>query len=617
MISPPFSTDLLTSKTIDPGSQLMVGLSFSPAATGPATQTVVLQSNGGSATLILSGTGVPLAGCTYSVAPPRLQFDQTIVGQTARLAVQFANLGDGNCTVSDIRIDPSSDSSFALASDQATSATVTPTAGSFPITVEFAPQQVGTAFQGSLSFQAGSPATAITIPLSGSAIPQPCTFQIQPSSVTFSNVAIGGSAMQSFQVMATSSATCTISNVALAADSDPSFALVTGQPTSGTATVGASFPVGVIFSPTTLVTNVIGHIQLHVAKPDTDQQVTLSGTALPCSVQIAPTQLNFGLTAPGTSITKTVSLTAGPSPCTISSVTVDPTGDPAFTLAAGQATLGTATATTPFSIAVTFAPTTAGALEISHLLFDTSPPSSPASVVLGGYSSLCPDPESNGSCPFATAPVYVNTWTELDSWDPATNIASLVTDFAPGVNYVSDIAIDGWGNLLAVEAGNGSASLYAVDVHSGAFTFLAGLADSTAAGLTFLADGRLVVAGSGVEILSPPTYTAQTLVPPGTFQTSGDVVGTPDGALYWTVQGGSALSADDLVRIDPSTGATTDLGSLPAQGVYGLSYENGTLYGFTNQGQVMTINPANPAASVVASVPGTWSGAATNPSVWP
>jgi hypothetical protein len=86
-------------------------------------------------------------------------------------------------------------------------------------------------------------------------------------------------------------------------------------------------------------------------------------------------------------------------------------------------------------------------------------------------------------------------------------------------------------------------------------------------------------------------------------------VASPDGSLYWSVQQGGN---DGLVRIDPSTGGLTLVGTLGASGVWGLAYAADTLYGYTSDGQYLIIDPTT-AASTVGSTPGSWYGATTNP----
>jgi len=113
-----------------------------------------------------------------------------------------------------------------------------------------------------------------------------------------------------------------------------------------------------------------------------------------------------------------------------------------------------------------------------------------------------------------------------------------------------------------------------------------------------------------VEI-DPSTGLTTPLVPPGRYETSGDVVGLPDGLLYWAVRDG-----DDLVVVDPDSGVTSVRGVIGVQRIYGLGYSGGMLYGFTDASQVLEIDPANGEITGEQVLPGEWWGATTNPVVW-
>ena len=112
--------------------------------------------------------------------------------------------------------------------------------------------------------------------------------------------------------------------------------------------------------------------------------------------------------------------------------------------------------------------------------------------------------------------------------------------------------------------------------------------------------------------LDPATgATLQELVPPGQYTTSGDIIALPDGYLYWSVTGGDAL-----VRIDPVSGGLTLIGNVGAPGIFGLAWAYGTLYGFTNDGNFLEIDPATAQVVSTAAIGATYWGAATNPVLW-
>ncbi len=219
-----------------------------------------------------------------------------------------------------------------------------------------------------------------------------------------------------------------------------------------------------------------------------------------------------------------------------------------------------------------------------------------------GVTVTIPDDE------IATEPVYINTSDALYSFDPSTARSTFVANFRPD-SQMTDIAIALDGRMYAASYED----LYQVNPTTGTTSFIRTLSDS-GTGLTFLADGRLVVAGAGVRVYDPTTWVDDVLVPAGRYYTSGDIIGLPDGYLYWTVSG--AGSGDLLVRIDPVTGATVELGSTRIYGVYGLGYAFGALYGFTSGDEVVELSTSSGAAMGWDPAPGSWWGATTNPVLW-
>lgn len=210
----------------------------------------------------------------------------------------------------------------------------------------------------------------------------------------------------------------------------------------------------------------------------------------------------------------------------------------------------------------------------------------------------------------ATEPVYINTSEELYSYDPQANRSTLIGTFTEGgrpfTEGMTDIAID----LNGIMYGGSYTALYRINPNTAAVTWVASLADEMT-GLTFVSDGRLVGAGMGVSFVDTNNGRLTTLVDEGRFQTSGDIVGLPDGKLYWTVVGG-----DDLVQVDPNTGNARNLGDVGWSKVYGLGYAYGVLYGFTSGGRVLEIDTGSAATLDDTHVPGGWWGATTNPVLW-
>ena len=210
----------------------------------------------------------------------------------------------------------------------------------------------------------------------------------------------------------------------------------------------------------------------------------------------------------------------------------------------------------------------------------------------------------------ATEAVYINTDSTLYSFDPATGVAMRIGDFLEGREPVAggmtDIAI----SLDGIMYGGSFDALYRINPSTGECTFVATL-DDTMTGLTFVSDGRLVGAGEAVSFVDTRTGRLTTLVPGGEYSTSGDIIGLPDGMLYWTVTGG-----DQLVQVDPDSGDTRRRGTIGVSAIYGLGYAYGDLYGFTSAGEIVTIDPTTGRPGSTEALSGRWWGATTNPVLW-
>lgn len=223
----------------------------------------------------------------------------------------------------------------------------------------------------------------------------------------------------------------------------------------------------------------------------------------------------------------------------------------------------------------------------------------------GGNQVDTSDPE------VASEPVYINSGSTLYAFDPVARTATELGQFRDsGVleSGMTDIAIDLSGHMYGVAY----TELYHINPTTAAITWV-GTLDDRANALTFLSDGTLVAAGDGGIITVDPTTLRQSKLGGRGFTSSGDIVGLPDGYLYWSVEAGTN---DNLVRVDPRTGVCTELGSIGAGGVFALGYADGELYGFTSQNKVVVIDSSTGRATRTDSLTGTWWGATTNPVLW-
>ncbi|MBC7692084.1 MAG: cadherin-like domain-containing protein [Methylotenera sp.] len=215
----------------------------------------------------------------------------------------------------------------------------------------------------------------------------------------------------------------------------------------------------------------------------------------------------------------------------------------------------------------------------------------------------------------AAEPVYGSSGSKLYRYDLASagsvEIGKFTIDGA-SVDNVFDTAISSDGLMYAV-AGN---ALYYVDANSAKMTLVTadGLASfKTIAGLTALPSGQLALAGDGISLYDITTKKLTTLVAPGQYETSGDIVALPDGFLYWVVK---TDGNNHLIRVNPKTAALVDVGSLGRDSIFGLGYAEGNLYGFAKNGDVFPINPETAAVGQSSRSEIFWYGATTNPVRW-
>lgn len=444
--------------------------------------------------------------------------------------------------------------------------------------------------------------------------PAVCTFTVEPMSVDFGSVTAGQTKNAGARVTNTGTAACPVTDIQIAAGSSPAFTLAAGEATSTSVAVGSSVPIIVTFAPATSSGTFQGTLDFAVA--GTAVQVPLSGTspapAAPCTYSVTPTSIGFGIVQVNATMTSGVVVknTGSSTPCSVSNVEIGAGSASAFTLATGQATTGTLAPGATMNIDVTFAPVDADSSFDGTLTFVVTPGTTETVPLNGATPGGCPDPNANGTCGSATAPVYVNTDTALYTFDPSTHTVTHVSDFADSGDAMWALAIDTNGVLLG--AGS-SGTLYTINVGTGKCTTVGSNAIGANA-MTVTITNQIVLAGGGtVQILDRTTYSVmQTLVSSGTYESSGDIVALPDGFLYWSVIGSGD---DELVKIDPTTGATSLMGTLPDSNVWGLAYAASTLFGFSNDSNYLVIDSSN-ASGTTGTTPQDWYDATSNPVDW-
>ena len=222
---------------------------------------------------------------------------------------------------------------------------------------------------------------------------------------------------------------------------------------------------------------------------------------------------------------------------------------------------------------------------------------------------------NNEEPPPADAPVYANTGGQLFEVEPITGERTLIgtfidADSGTAITPFVDIAIDLEGRMY----GGTFDALYQIDPSDATVREICA-PDAGMVALTFTSDGELIAGGDdGVHIININNCRVTALVTEGDYMTSGDLVGLPDGYLYWTVE---TSSRDGLVRVDPLTGDTTYIGDVGYSEIFGLGYDEGELFGFNSWGETITISPSTAEATeLIADDEMAWYGATTNPVQW-
>jgi hypothetical protein len=213
----------------------------------------------------------------------------------------------------------------------------------------------------------------------------------------------------------------------------------------------------------------------------------------------------------------------------------------------------------------------------------------------------------------AKAKIYANTSGDLYEIVPDDGYVNWIGSFFDDnglVDHFEDIAIDLQGHMYG---GTGD-YLYLINPMTGEVEEQCPLEIDTTA-LTFTSDGSLIIGTeNNLYILHLEDCSIDNLVSNSTHYTSGDIVGLPDGYLYWSVYG---EESDLLVRVDPISGIEQSIGPIGTNRLYGMGFANEQLYGFASDGSIFRIDSLE-AQSILASQHESlsWWGATTNPVLW-
>jgi len=240
----------------------------------------------------------------------------------------------------------------------------------------------------------------------------------------------------------------------------------------------------------------------------------------------------------------------------------------------------------------------------------------------GHDASVTGDGSGGGSNNPEVAFVYAHTASELYKVDPDTLNITKVGNFAwsNGSDTMTDIAIDKTGVMIGVSF----SAVYKVDVTTAAATRLSANLSGMFNGLSFVPAAMLGQTGDDVLVgtrnddglvfrIDRTSGVATQIGDMGGYASSGDLVAVTNFGTVLTADNG--FSSDRLVRLAPSTFAASPVGTdIGYADIWGVAFWKNKIFGFTNAGQFVTIDPMTGAGTLVQSNGPAWYGAAVTTS---
>jgi hypothetical protein len=242
----------------------------------------------------------------------------------------------------------------------------------------------------------------------------------------------------------------------------------------------------------------------------------------------------------------------------------------------------------------------------AELTPDSGAPVNPVKITAGA-----PDASNPGR-----TLVFAHTDADLYRIDPdkltVTKVGSFAWPAGKSSEQMTDIAIDRTGQMIGVSFYN----IYSVDPRTAACTLMAPL-EGEFNGLTFISNQGgpedLVAASREPDAIYRLDAHAGTVKLIGSYGTgllsSGDVVSVRNvGTLATVVKPGS--DTDWLASVDAARGVAKLIGDTGYTKIYGLGFWGKRVYGFTEGGDFLLIDPATGKAQPVAQNGVKWWGAA-------
>lgn len=216
-----------------------------------------------------------------------------------------------------------------------------------------------------------------------------------------------------------------------------------------------------------------------------------------------------------------------------------------------------------------------------------------------------------------TVYVYAHTASTLFRVDPDTLAITQIGPFVwpSGTDTMTDIAIDKTGKMIGVSF----MAVYLVDPTNAHTTLLSPNLDGSFNGLSFVPATQLGQTGDDVLVgtrntdgmvfsVNQTTGVTTPVGNMGSYTSSGDLVAVEGFGVVQTVTG---ATNDRLARLAPQTFAATPIGTDTGFGeIWGVAFWKNKIYGFTNGGAFILIDPTTGVATLVSNTGMSWYGAA-------
>ena len=319
----------------------------------------------------------PVAAADLSTTA--LAFGLQATGSTTTLPVVVTNGGNATLTVTGATIDPASGTGFSVANNGCT--TVAP-AGDCTIQVSFAPGTSTTEQTATLNIASNAPGSPATVSLTGQGQTAP-SIQV-PATLAFGLQPTGSTTNLPLVVTNSGTAPLTVSGATIAPATGTGFTVANNGCT--TVAAGATCTITVAFAPgaSTLAQTATLNIAHNAAGSPTAVTLTGQGQAAAAQAVITlPATTNFGTRRVGTVRTQSVRLTnTGNAPLTIGTVTTDTAR---FTVTLGNCPVAPATlaAGRSCNLSVSFRPNAVG-LVTGQLTVTGDAANSPRTAILTG-----------------------------------------------------------------------------------------------------------------------------------------------------------------------------------------------------------------------------------------